>query len=113
MSGLRSALTRVINGYASKKNLLKGHKGTLAGEDVREGLVGVLSVKHPDPKFSSQIKDKLVSGEVTGLVSSVVTEQLGRYLEENPKGGKLIIEKALLAARARAAARKARWHSHG
>jgi len=108
LSGLRSALTRVINGYAAKNNLLKSHKGTLAGEDVREGLVGVLSVKHPDPKFSSQIKDKLVSGEVTGLVSSVVTEQLGRYLDENPKGGKLIIEKALLAARARAAARKAR-----
>ncbi len=108
LSGLRSALTRVINTYATNKNLLKGHKGTLAGEDVREGLVGVLSIKHPDPKFSSQIKDKLVSGEVTSLVSSVVTEQLGRYLDENPKGAKLIIEKALLAARARAAARKAR-----
>ncbi|MEZ4428874.1 MAG: DNA gyrase subunit B, partial [Nannocystaceae bacterium] len=108
LSGLRSALTRVINTYATAHNLLRGHKGTLAGEDVREGLAGVLSIKHPDPKFSSQIKDKLVSGEVTGLVSTVVTDELGRYLEENPKGARLIVEKALLAARARAAARKAR-----
>ncbi len=109
LSGFRSALTRVINTYAQKqKNLLKGHKGTLSGEDVREGIVGVLSVKHPDPKFNSQIKEKLVSGEVSGLVSAAVSDELGRYLEENPKGARVIIEKALLAARARAAARKAR-----
>lgn len=108
LSGFRSALTRVINNYATANNLLKGHKGALSGEDVREGLVGVLSIKHPDPKFSSQVKDKLVSGEVTGLVSTVVTDELGRYLEENPKVARLIIEKVLLAARARAAARKAR-----
>ncbi|MCA9713479.1 MAG: DNA topoisomerase (ATP-hydrolyzing) subunit B [Myxococcales bacterium] len=108
LSGFRSALTRVINTYAQKQNLLKGHKGTLSGEDVREGIVGVLSVKHPDPKFNSQIKEKLVSGEVTGLVSTAVSDELGRYLEENPKGARIIIEKALLAARARAAARKAR-----
>jgi DNA gyrase subunit B len=113
LTGFRSALTKVVNHYASESGALKGHKGTLdkgtlAGEEVREGLVGVVSIRHPDPKFSSQIKDKLVSGEVTGLVSTVVTEELGRYLEENPRSARLIVEKALLAARARAAARKAR-----
>jgi DNA gyrase subunit B len=108
LTGFRTALTKVINGYAGDSGALKGHKGTLAGEEVREGLVGVVSIRHPDPKFSSQIKDKLVSGEVTGLVSTVVTEELGRYLEENPRSARLIVEKALLAARARAAARKAR-----
>ncbi|HVI00934.1 MAG TPA: ATP-binding protein, partial [Enhygromyxa sp.] len=108
LTGLRTALTRVVNNYATDTNLLKGHKGTLAGEDVREGLVAVIAVKHPDPKFSSQTKEKLVSGEVTALVSNAVAEHLGRYFEENPKDARLIIEKALLAARARAAARKAR-----
>ncbi len=108
LTGLRTALTRVVNGYATDTNMLKGHKGSLAGEDVREGLVAVIAVKHPDPKFSSQTKEKLVSGEVTALVSNAVAEGLGRYFEENPKDAKLIIEKALLAARARAAARKAR-----
>ncbi len=108
LTGLRTALTKIVNAYASEKNLLKSHKGTLAGEDVREGLFAVISVKHPDPKFSSQIKDKLVSGEVTSLVSSATMEELGRFFEENPKGAKLVVEKAILAARARAAARKAR-----
>ncbi len=108
LTGLRTALTKVVNAYAAEKNLLKQHKGTLAGEDVREGLVAVISIQHPDPKFSSQIKDKLVSGEVTSLVSSVVTEHLGRHFEENPKGAKSTVEKAILSARARAAARKAR-----
>ncbi|MCB9566765.1 MAG: DNA topoisomerase (ATP-hydrolyzing) subunit B [Myxococcales bacterium] len=108
LTGLRTALTKVVNGYAGDNNLLKGHKGTLSGEDIREGIVGIISIKHPDPKFSSQIKDKLVSGEVTGLVSTVVTEALSRHLEENPKNSRLVVEKALLAARARAAARKAR-----
>ncbi|MEM6296849.1 MAG: DNA topoisomerase (ATP-hydrolyzing) subunit B [Myxococcota bacterium] len=108
LTGLRTALTKVVNAYAGEKNLLKSHKGTLSGEDVREGLFAVISVKHPDPKFSSQIKDKLVSGEVTSLVSGATTEELGRFFEENPKSAKLIVEKALLAARARAAARKAR-----
>jgi len=108
LTGMRTALTKSVNAYASEKNLLKQHKGTLAGEDVREGLVAVLSVQHPDPKFSSQIKDKLVSGEVTGLVSSALNDELSRFFEENPKAGKLIIERAILSARARAAARKAR-----
>ena len=108
LTGLRTALTKVINNYATGNNLLKQHKGSLSGEDVREGLVAVLSIKHPDPKFSSQIKDKLVSGEVTGVVSAVVMEELGKFLEENPKGAKLVVEKAILSARARAAARAAR-----
>jgi len=108
LTGLRTALTKAVNAYAQEKNLLKQHKGSLAGEDVREGLVAVLSIQHPDPKFSSQIKDKLVSGEVTGLVSAVVTEHLSRFFEENPKGAKSVVEKAILSARARAAARKAR-----
>ncbi len=108
LTGLRGALTKTVNAYAQEKNLLRQHKGSLSGEDVREGLQAVLSVKHPDPKFSSQIKDKLVSGEVTSLVSTVVNDELSRYFEENPKSAKLIVEKAILAARARAAARKAR-----
>jgi DNA gyrase subunit B len=108
LTGLRSALTKVVNSYATEQNLLKGHKGSLSGEDVREGLVSVLAIQHPDPKFSSQIKDKLVSGEVTALVSQVVSEELGRHFEENPKAAKLVVEKAILSARARAAARKAR-----
>ena len=108
LTGLRTALTKVVNGYANDHNLLKGHKGSLSGEDIREGVVGIISIKHPDPKFSSQIKDKLVSGEVTGLVSTAVTESLNRFFEENPRSAKAIVEKALLAARARAAARKAR-----
>jgi DNA gyrase subunit B len=108
LTGLRGALTKAVNAYAQEKNLLRQHKGTLSGEDVREGLQSVLSVKHPDPKFSSQIKDKLVSGEVTALVSGAVSEELGRHFEENPKSARLIVEKAILAARARAAARKAR-----
>ncbi len=111
LTGLRTALTRVVNGYATEHNMLKGHKsekGTLAGEDVREGLIAVIAVKHPDPKFSSQTKEKLVSGEVTALVSNAVNDTLNRHFEENPKDARLIVEKALLAARARAAARKAR-----
>src|SRR5690606_31886000 len=108
LTGLRTALTKVINGYAQEQKLLKQHKTSLSGEDVREGLFAIVSVKHPDPKFSSQIKDKLVSGEVTALVASAVTSSLGQYLEENHKSGRLIVDKAILAARARAAARKAR-----
>ncbi len=108
LTGLRTALTRIVNNYANDKKLLKGHKGALSGEDVREGLVAVIAVKHPDPKFNSQTKEKLVSSEVTALVQTAVSEALGRHFEENPKDGKLIVDKAVLAARARAAARKAR-----
>jgi len=108
MTGLRTALTRVINQYGSREKLLKDLKNPLSGEDVREGLTAIMSVKHPDPAFSSQTKDKLVSSEVKGIVESVLNEKLSQYLEEEPKAGKRIIEKTVLAARAREAARRAR-----
>jgi len=106
MSGLRTALTSCLNSYAKKRNLLKGE--ALSGDDVREGLAAIVSVKHPDPSFSSQTKDKLVSSEVTGIVQTVVYEKLGEFFEENPSVAKSIIEKALLASKARKAAQKAR-----
>ncbi len=106
MSGLRTALTSSINTYAKKKKLLKGD--ALSGDDVREGLAAVVSVKHPDPSFSSQTKDKLVSSEVTGIVQTIVYDKLGEFFEENPSIAKQIVEKALLASKAREAARKAR-----
>ncbi len=106
MTGLRGALTKSVNNHAKKRNLLKGNP--LSGEDVREGLSAIVSVKHPDPSFSSQTKDKLVSSEVTSIVETVVYEKLGEFFEENPAVGKLIVDKALLASRAREAARKAR-----
>jgi DNA gyrase subunit B len=106
MTGLRGALTKSVNNHAKKRNLLKGN--SLSGDDVREGLSAVVSVKHPDPSFSSQTKDKLVSSEVTSIVETVVYEKLGEFFEENPSVGKLIVDKALLASKAREAARKAR-----
>ncbi len=106
MSGLRTALTSCLNSYAKKKNMLKGE--ALSGDDVREGLAAIVSVKHPDPSFSSQTKDKLVSSEVTGVVQTVVYEKLGEFFEENPSVAKAIIEKALLASKARKAAQNAR-----
>ncbi len=106
MSGLRGALTKCINNYAKKRKLLKG--SSLSGDDVREGLSAIVSVKHPDPSFSSQTKDKLVSSEVTSIVETVVYEKLGEFFEENPSVGKLVVDKALLASKAREAARKAR-----
>ena len=106
MTGLRGALTKSVNNYAKKKKLLKG--SSLSGDDVREGLSAIVSVKHPDPSFSSQTKDKLVSSEVTSIVETVVYEKLGEFFEENPSVGKLIVDKALLASKAREAARKAR-----
>lgn len=106
LSGLRTALTSCLNSYAKKRNMLKGE--ALSGDDVREGLAAIVSVKHPDPSFSSQTKDKLVSSEVTGIVQTVVYEKLGDYFEENPSVAKSIIEKALLASKARKAAQKAR-----
>ena len=106
MSGLRTALTSSVNLYAKKKKLLKGD--ALSGDDVREGLAAVVSVKHPDPSFSSQTKDKLVSSEVTGIAQTIVYDKLGEFFEENPSVAKQIVEKALLASKAREAARKAR-----
>ena len=106
MSGLRTALTSSVNLYAKKKKLLKGD--ALSGDDVSEGLAAVVSGKHPDPSFSSQTKDKLVSSEVTGIVQTIVYDKLGEFFEENPSVAKQIVEKALLASKAREAARKAR-----
>lgn len=108
LSGFRSALTRTINAYARANNLLKEKDANLTGDDVREGLVAVISVKMPNPRFSSQTKDKLVNTEIEGVVSGVVYEELKEYFEENPQTARLIIEKSLTASRAREAARKAR-----
>ena len=109
LTGFRQALTRTINAYATEYKLLKDFKGaTLSGEDLREGLTAVISIKAPDPKYSNQAKDKLVSSEVSAAVSTVVGEKLGEFLERNPKEARIIISKASLAAKAREAARKAR-----
>ena len=109
LTGFRQALTRTINNYATEFKLLKDMKGsTLSGEDLREGLTAVISVKVPDPKYSNQAKDKLVSSEVATAVGSVVSEKLHEFLERNPKEARVIIGKATLAAKAREAARKAR-----
>jgi len=106
--GFRSGLTRTINNYASGRNLLKDLKTSLSGEDVREGLTAVISVKLPNPQFEGQTKGRLNNPDVKGLVETVVNEKLGEYLEENPGVGRRIVEKAAEAARARDAARKAK-----
>jgi DNA gyrase subunit B len=106
--GFKAALTRTINTYAQKNNLLKNGEATLEGEDVREGLAAVLSVKLPDPQFEGQTKTKLGNSEVKGIVESVLGENLAEYFEENPSVAKKILEKAVSAASAREAARKAR-----
>ncbi len=108
MTGFRSALTRAINQYSKANNLAKDKDPAITGDDVREGLICVLSLKHPDPKFESQTKVKLVNPEVDGIVSSVVYEGLMDYFETNPGVAKKVFEKAITAARAREAARKAR-----
>ena len=106
--GFRSALTRVINRYAIDSNLLKKNKIALTGDDTREGLTGVLSVKIPDPKFSSQTKDKLVSSEVRFIVESIVNDKLSTWFDQNPGIKKVILLKIVQAAIARDVARKAR-----
>ncbi len=104
--GFRSALTRVINKYSSEKN--KKNKITLSGEDIKEGLTAVLSIKMPDPKFSSQTKDKLVSSEIRNIVEHVISEKVSTWFDQNPSVAKIVIEKITQAAMAREVARKAR-----
>lgn len=107
-SGFKSALTRVLNEYARKNNLLKDQDANLSGDDTREGLTAIISVKIPDPQFEGQTKTKLGNSEVRGVIDSIFSEKFTTFLVEDPSEAKKIIEKAVLAARARLAARKAR-----
>ena len=107
LTGFKTALTRIVNDYATSNDLLKDLDDTLKGEDIREGLTAVISVKHPDPQFEGQTKTKLGNSEVRGIVESAVHEHLGTYFEENPDTAEMIIDKAVEAAKARKAAKKA------
>lgn len=107
-AGFKSALTRVMNDYGKKYNLLKDVDGNLAGEDIREGLTAIVSVKVKEPQFEGQTKTKLGNSEIRGITEGIISEGLATFLEENPNVGKRIIEKAVMASRAREAARKAR-----
>jgi len=106
--GFRTALTRIINDYARKNNILKENENNLLGEDIREGLTAIISVKVPDPQFEGQTKTKLGNTEIRGIVDSAFTAEFGIYLEENPAVARKLVEKSINAARARDAARKAR-----
>jgi len=108
LSGFKSALTRTVNDYARKNNLLKDKDENLSGDDIREGLVAIINVKLSDPQFEGQTKTKLGNREIRGIVDSVTSEKLSTLLEENPQIGKIVVEKAVTAARARKAAKKAR-----
>ena len=108
LAGFRSALTKTFNDYAREAKLLKDNEQNLSGEDIREGLVAIISIKIPEPQFEGQTKQKLGNSEARGAVDSVVSEQLTYFLEQNPNVAKVICEKAILAQRAREAARKAR-----
>jgi DNA gyrase subunit B len=108
LTGLRSAVTRTINDYARRSNLLKDSDANFTGDDTREGLTAIVSIKHPDPQFESQTKVKLMNAELQTYTQQVVGEAFGSFLEENPSAGKAIVLKCLTSARARDAARKAR-----
>jgi DNA gyrase subunit B len=108
LTGLRSALTRTLNLFAVEHKLIREGQAGLSGEDVREGVTAVVSVKHPDPSFNNQPKEKLINAEVKGIVEAIVNDKLGAFLETNPKVARQILERAVLASRAREAARKAR-----
>ena len=108
LTGLRSALTRVINDYARKHNILKGKEANFSGDDTREGLTAIVSIKHPDPQFESQTKVKLMNPEVQTHAQKIIGEAFSTFLEETPSAAKAIIQKCLTSARARSAARKAR-----
>jgi len=108
LTGFRSALTRTVNAYAKSNKLIKDEKQTMSGDDIREGLTAVISVKIPEPQFEGQTKTKLGNSEVEGIVQQIVNEELGSYFEETPAVARQVIEKAVVAARARQAARKAR-----
>jgi DNA gyrase subunit B len=108
LTGLRSALTRTINDYARKTGLLKENDPNFSGDDTREGLTGIVSIKHRDPQFESQTKVKLMNAEVQTYVAQVVSEAFGAFLEENPREARAVVEKCLTSARARDAAKKAR-----
>ena len=108
LTGLRTAITRVINNYARKNNFLKEKDNNFTSDDTREGVTAVVSVKHPDPQFESQTKVKLMNAEVSGIVSSVSSEAFADFLEENPRDARRIVERCLTASRARRAAKKAR-----
>src|SRR5699024_10819941 len=104
-AGFKTALTRVINDYARKSNLLKDNDENLSGEDVREGLTIILSVKHPDPQFEGQTKTKLGNSEVRTITDRIFSAAFEQFLMENPKIARVIVDKGILAAKARMAAK--------
>lgn len=105
-SGFKTALTRVINDYARKNNLIKENEANLTGEDVREGLTAIVSIKHPDPQFEGQTKTKLGNTEARTITDAVFSETFEKFMMENPQVARKIVEKGLMAARARLAAKK-------
>ena len=107
-SGFKTSLTRVINDYARKQKLMKENDEKLTGEDVREGLTAVVSIKHPDPQFEGQTKTKLGNSEVRTVTDRLFSEYFTKFLMENPTVGKQIVEKCMLASKARLAAKRAR-----